>query len=280
MNLSAEYLKFSKQLTTQYQIPEVVSILLPPMVNEPKKKDEFGFLILADGTAAPFYTSLDDTLSRLWQSFPPDSFKPTPISALLEWFTENQLELRAMAFGAYNAMSQHLLARSRVFDEIKRSSITTYDIMQSKGQLGMVGYFRPLIDRLLNQGQSVIVVEKNPDRVEPKEGLTLASSPEVLNQCDDIICTASTLINDTLDDILRHKRADAYLALIGPSASGLPDVLFRNGIDEIGGIRITNQTRLRSAFSLQTSWGDAGEKYQLFKTSYPGIGQLVRNTPP
>lgn len=275
MNFSTEYHEFSQQLIDQYAIPDVISIHLPLLVDEPKKRDEFGFVFLADGTAAPFYTSLDDTLSRLWQRFAPDQFNPTPIAPLLDWLVADEPELRSIAFGAFNATSQHLLTRSGWFDRELGSKEQNHDIMNPARRLGMVGYFRPLIERLLARGKSVLVVEKNPDRVEPQHGLTLASGPDALRECDDILCTASTLINDSLADILQYKRADAYFALIGPSGSGLPDVLFRHGVDEIGGIRITDESALKTMLSQQEAWGDAGEKYRLYRASYPGINQML-----
>lgn len=275
MSLSAEYLQFSQQIIANHDIPEVASIHLPILINEPKKNDEFGFVFLADGTAAPFYTSLEDTLTELWTHFSPEKFKPTPIPTILDWLISDKLERRAIAFGAYNAMSQHLLAKSNLFDKNQATNMKQHDIMQSSGRVGMVGYFRPLVEQLLNQDKPVLLVEKNPDRVELQDGLTLASGPEDLNHCDDILCTASTLFNNSLEEILQYKRKDAYFALIGPSASGLPDILFKHGIDEVGGIRITDESALRSALSKQASWGFAGEKYRLYRSSYPGIDKLL-----
>jgi uncharacterized protein (DUF4213/DUF364 family) len=275
MNFSTEYLELSRRLIARHPIPDVVSIHLPKLVDEPEKRDEFGFVFLADGTAAPFYTSLDDTLARLWRRFPPDQFQPSPIAGLLDWLVADELEQRALAVGAFNAMSQHLLARSGWFDQKRGTNDEKHDVMNSPGRLGMVGYFGPLIERLLARGKPVLVVENNPDRVKPQDGLTLASGPEALRDCDDILCTASTLINDSLDQILQHKRDDAYLALIGPSGSGLPDVLFRHGVDEVGGFRVTNHNALKSALAQDDSWGDSGEKYRLYRASYPGIDHLL-----
>lgn len=275
MNFSTEYHELANRLLDQHTIPDVVSIHLPTPVDNPEKPDEFGFLFLADGTAAPFYTSLDDTLIRLWKRFPPNQFKPTPVLKLVQGLIADELEQRALAIGTFNAMSQYLLAQSGWLDQDNTSKENQHDLMRSTGRLGMVGYFGPLIEKLLERGKSVLVLEKNPDRVKPHPGLTLAEGPEALLECDDIICTASTLINNSLHEILRYKRADAYLALIGPSGSGLPDVLFRHGVDEVGGFHVTSETALKKALSEQASWGGAGIKYRFFRTTYPGFEKLL-----
>ena len=139
----------------------------------------------------------------------------------------------------------------------------------------MVGYFRPLIERLLAQGNQIIVVELNPARVELQAGVSLAESPAALLQCEQILCTASTLINDSLQDLLRYKSPAAHFSLIGPTGSGLPDILFARGVDDVGGFRVADPDELRRLLQADEPWGSAGSKYVIEKVHYPGYRELI-----
>jgi len=142
-------------------------------------------------------------------------------------------------------------------------------------RVGMVGYFCPLVERMLEKGVEVLVVEKKPERVELVEGLELAGDASELARCDQVLCTASTLINDSLEDILRHSRGCRRFSLIGPSGSGLPDPLFKRGVESVGGIDFFDLDALHEALEQQVSWGHAGHKYQLTPEAYPGVGELL-----
>ena len=66
MDISIEYIKLFTDIAEQIDFPKVEGIYLPHLVDENiKKKDEFGVVILEDGSAGAFYISLDDTLEQL-----------------------------------------------------------------------------------------------------------------------------------------------------------------------------------------------------------------------
>jgi uncharacterized protein (DUF4213/DUF364 family) len=80
---------------------------------------------------------------------------------------------------------------------------------------GMIGDFAPILAKIRRQTSNIYVFEKNPDR---GEGLyTDAQIPEFLPKCDVIIITATSLINHTLDDILRHCENARQVCIVGPS---------------------------------------------------------------
>jgi uncharacterized protein (DUF4213/DUF364 family) len=139
----------------------------------------------------------------------------------------------------------------------------------------MVGYFPPLVESYLAKGCKLVIVEQKPERVPEREGLELQITPDALRHCDRVICTASTLINGTLDEILSSAGPNNRIDLIGPSASGLPDALFARGVQRVGGILIDRPGKLRSAMEAGDKWGDCGRKYQLTAENYPGMEALL-----
>jgi uncharacterized protein len=278
MNFAQEYLRLAQRVMSQIDIPAVTGIHLPRPVQEEQKADEFGFVFLQDGTAAPFYTSLDDTLAQLWQKYPDGRSCQSETRTLIEYFVSDEASLNALALGAFNAMSQHVMRRAGYSPaQLRTDPLTKASSYggRSTTPIGMVGYFRPMIARMLEQGHTLLVLEKNPAKVELQPGVELTTDAADLLNCDSILCTASTLINDTLGEILQYKNESAYFSLIGPSGSGLPDILFQHGVDDVGGILIQDLSALRESLEKQESWSHAGQKYQLTQQQYPGISELL-----
>lgn len=272
MNFTREYIQLAQDVFARAKIPDVTGIHLPHPVDETEKQDEFGFVFLEDGTAAPFYTSLDDTLHQLWTLYPDGHSCTAQTLGLVKNLDSDSAALKALAVGAFNAMSQYVMAAAGYSPLKSAQDDKAYKAGQ---QIGMVGYFRPLVERYLQQGVSLLVLEKNPARVEMQAGIELSNNPADLLNCEQILCTASTLINGSLREILQYKKASAHFSLVGPSGSGLPDILFRHGVDDVGGIMIKDLAGLKKSLSVQQSWGHAGNKYQISKQDYPGVSALL-----
>lgn len=279
MKLHQAYRELARHIGEHVELPPVAGLHLPRIVENAEKPDEFGFVFLEDGSIGPFYTNLEDSLPRLWHRFPDPSQVHADAVELTRQFGNTQdLASSALALGAFNAISQHLFRQARFSPARASASAASTGIGEPRAgeRVGMVGYFCPLVERLLDKGVQVLVVEKKPERVEIVEGLQLAGSGEELAHCDQVLCTASTLINNSLEEILEHSRGCQRFSLIGPSGSGLADPLFERGVDSVGGIEFTDLAALHEALEQQVSWGHAGHKYQLTPERYPGVGELLR----
>lgn len=276
MRITDHIIELARYIADRMEIPQVVAIHLPQQVENPVKPDEFGFIFLEDESAGPFYTSLDQALAELWQQYPQGYIEPQPALPLIEELNSASPARRALALGAYNAMSQHVMRRAGYLPlpsgGSKDMGLPTIEPGQT---IGMVGFFRPLIAPLLQQGIPVLVLEKNPARVELQPGIILSTDPADLAGCSHVLCTASTLLNGTLDSLLQICKNCLSFNLIGPSGSGLPDVLFNHGVNSVGGIRIEDMGALQDALARQESWGSAGRKYQIQAQDYPGVSQLL-----
>lgn len=273
MSFLNNYHQLIKQIESALSPPVIKQILLPALSesDETDIKDNFGFVILEDGSAGPFYTCLDNTLE--WLHGQRHHFIGLPPIQLAQELNGVDIPQSALALGAFNAISQHIMHRAgfnpSIFEKRSDSDIAATHI-------GMVGFFRPLIDRYIKQGKKITVIERQPDRVPPDLPLQLYTTPNALSKCDYILCTASTLINNTIESIVDAAKDPAKINLIGPSASGLPDLLFEMGIHTTGGFVVNDLDALELAVSEGESWGSAGHKYQLTRASYPGLTSLLQ----
>jgi uncharacterized protein (DUF4213/DUF364 family) len=79
------------------------------------------------------------------------------------------------------------------------------------------------------------VIELNPH-----EGDFPASAgPEIIPQADILAITSTTLINHTLDDIMRYRKPEARVMLLGPSTP-LSSRLFDFGLQVLSGSIVEN----------------------------------------
>lgn len=98
----------------------------------------------------------------------------------------------------------------------------------------MVGRF-PFVRRLRSRVEELLVLERHPKQGEMPE----SAAPEVIPDAEVVAITGTTLINHTLEDLLKHCPSKALTILLGPSTP-LSPVLFDYGVDLLCGSVVTD----------------------------------------
>lgn len=272
--LNEELIAVGARVAAGLGAPRVRSLYLPATVADETFRDEFGFVFLDDGSVGPFYVSLDEMLHRLWQRYPRPHDLDADAQTLLAGLGSTEPVDRGLALGSYNALSASLLRRAG-FVPPDRGGANGPDTLPPGAVIGMVGYFEPLIEGLTGAGHPVWVLEKAPERVGGDPGVRLIDDPHALRDCALVLCTASTLVNDSLSDLLAVLAGQVPVELIGPSGSGLPDPLFVRGVTAVGGVSFAGREDLVAQLDAGRKWGQAGRKYRLDVDGYPGVERLL-----
>lgn len=61
----------------------------------------------------------------------------------------------------------------------------------------------------------------------------------VVPAADVVLITGTTLLNNTLENLLVLCRPKARVVLVGPTVGLVPDAFLRRGVDVLGGVRVT-----------------------------------------
>jgi uncharacterized protein (DUF4213/DUF364 family) len=89
------------------------------------------------------------------------------------------------------------------------------------------------------------------------------------HRSDVVIITASSLVNGTIDDLLRYAAGARGVGFYGPSASIIPDALFEQGADFILSHRVHDPERFVEALMSDIDIESALRKYQRQQTMLP-----------
>ncbi len=137
-------------------------------------------------------------------------------------------------------------------------------IISDDAKVVVIGALVPYIRLLKTRGQPFHILEKDPRTLKADE-MPYFCPQEKARECiasaDLLIITGTTLINNTLEDILRQMQGSTEAILVGPTASMLPEAFFSRGIKAIGGISVTDPDRLLDTLS------EAGSGYHFYGKS-------------
>ncbi len=106
----------------------------------------------------------------------------------------------------------------------------------------VVGAFVPFLKELKRRGQPFLVLEQDPATLKADElpfFRPAEQAADILPQAEVVLITGSTLVNNTLEELLALARPEARVTIVGPTVGMLPDAFLRRGADVLGCVRIT-----------------------------------------
>lgn len=149
--------------------------------------------------------------------------------------SENPLEA-AVGIATANALS-HML-HDLELKNFPVSDTDILDLIKPGDRVAMVGYFGPLVPKILKITDKLTVLEKREIEAPKTRTLPSENAREILPASDVIILSASTLANRTFDELLSLRGTAREIVLLGPSAPLYPAPFFERGITAIMGTRI------------------------------------------
>ncbi|MGB3393471.1 MAG: DUF364 domain-containing protein [Stenotrophomonas sp.] len=182
---------------------------------------------------------------------------------LLEDLYRPQDLRRALAIAVLNALVETLWQRDGAPDCALQDNSDAFDAigLQPGAQVALVGAFPPYMRYLRKRGQPFHVLEMDPGTLKPDElpyYQPAERAPQIVPQADVLVTTGTTLLNGSLDGLLRLLRPGAGAAVIGPTATLVPGPYQRRGVTVVGG------TRVRAIDELLELLAEGGSGYHFF----------------
>lgn len=254
--------------------PRTIDRAFVPPARRTGRDADFGWLRLDDGSIGFFYAWLDGRSERLLGGLDPGTLRGCGVGEVARGLLSDHPARRALGLAAINAASHSLF---RAADWVPGPAGDSIGRMQFHvgDRVGMVGYFSSLAARLVEQGVDLVVVEKKRELLEEPAPCRVTLDPAALAECNKILCTGATLLNESIDEILALTRGAERFVMIGPTASCLPDPLFARGCDMIGGVAVVAEARMEYRLQCGAPWGDAVRKYVISGDDYPGADALA-----
>lgn len=270
-DIISEMIEMADKLTRSYAIPFIREFFLPnPHGTEENGHAEFLVMLLDGGAAGISYMLLPPECEQKYSELRSESFTGmSPLDILSRYSGVDPVE-SMVTLTAVNAICQHVMRQNPSLLDHATDSLGLMDIRDGD-RIGMVGYFAPLMKYLENVRAELVILEKDETLLKKKPGLPITLDPSALHGCTKILCTSTTVLNNTLDEVLGHCTAATHITVLGPTAGYYPDPLFRRGVTVLGGRYVRDGGLLLSRIKAGMKWGDATEKLCFQRGTYCSI---------
>jgi uncharacterized protein (DUF4213/DUF364 family) len=166
-----------------------------------------------------------------------------PVSEILKYALDTNVLKSAMGVATLNALSQLIIQEGNDAEYPMIKDTDGFDLLkvQPDETITLIGAFGPYIRRLKMMGNPFFIIEKNPQTLRADEIKYFKSEPEMASAIgisNVVIITGTAIVNHTIDHILSLITNDKRTAIIGPTASMIPDIFFKKGIQVMAGVRI------------------------------------------
>lgn len=166
-----------------------------------------------------------------------------PLSEIVRYGLDKNVLKSAIGVAALNAISQCIIESERKTEYSIINGKDGFDLLeiQPGETVSLVGAFGPYIRRLKMMGNPFFIIEKNPQTLRPDEMKYFkpeTGMASVLEESDVVMITGTAIVNHTIDHILSYINDKQRTAIIGPTASMIPNAFFKRGVNIMAGVRI------------------------------------------
>ncbi len=167
----------------------------------------------------------------------------------------------AFRVAAMNGLSSSLLKKGDYSIAYDSDVLDLIDLSNVK-KVGMVGAFHPFM-RILKTMEwielSIVEIRKDAfGEDELRYYVPAEFAGKVLPHSDVAIITGSSISNGTIDELMQYIRDVPLVAVVGPTASFLPDAFFRRNVSIVSGTVVTDGEEAMDRIS------EGGTAMQLF----------------
>lgn len=256
----AEILESLEQSYRERPVPRVAEVIAPPE-RAADRVSPFTVVLLEEGAAGVCYNLLEERDRPAYDALELAAFQGAGALELARELCAEERARRVVGYAACAALSQ---ARFRAGEPAVDTEADLLELaaIGPADRVGLVGYAPPFAREIAERGARLVVLERE-GAVPARDRLEAARSPRDLEECQVVLITSTTLLDDSFAELEALTRRARFRALYGPGAGILPDALFRRGLDALGGMLILDGRALAARQREGRPWGDAKRKMVL-----------------
>ena len=173
------------------------------------------------------------------------NLKGSPVSEILKYSLDSNVLKSAIGIATLNALTQWIVGSQKKGKYQIIQDKDGFDLLeiQPHETVSLIGAFGPYIRRLKMMENPFFIIEKNPQTLRTDEIKYFKSESEMasaLGRSNVVIITGTAIVNHSIDLILSSITEEKRTAIIGPTASMIPDAFFKRGVGMMAGVRILN----------------------------------------
>ena len=198
-------------------------------------------VLLSNGQLGIAFTFLDDLGCgcSLFEGRRPLAGKPA--EELLQGFDSDHPLDSALALACANALFN---TPDKYYTE--GASITQLGF-RPDDRVGMVGHFSPIVGKIKDQVAAIDIFERQG---RPDEGIhSFEQAAEILPQCDIAMVTSTTIINNTVDEVLALVGQCREVVMLGTSTPMNKAAFVGTPVTLLSGISVTDAAAIMQAVS-------------------------------
>ena len=184
-----------------------------------------------------------------------------PAAAVLTMLDSTDPIESAVAIATSNALS------NTEIPALSSGDILENVVLHPEDRVGMVGYFAPIIPKLRARTGRLDIFEKQdrgPGTLPADDAMT------ILPRCQVAVITSTSIINNTIDDLLKACGNCRDVIMLGASTPLAPRVFADTPVTVLSGIIVTNPTNILQIVS-------EGGGMQLFKKNIHKVNFTMNN---
>jgi uncharacterized protein (DUF4213/DUF364 family) len=271
MSLKNEFVQMVERLDKICNIAPIENIFLPPFYEGGQPKDEqFMAVSLTSGATGICYLLLPDEARPDYQARAPGDFAGKYPQEFVPAFGGGKPVEEMIAMACINAICQQAMTEL----SIPLDHVTDPFGLLAPGPgdiIGMVGLFGGLTARIKKTGAQLIVIEKDEALIGQGRSFQVSADAAELAKCNKVLCTGTTVLNNSLDDILANLSPGTFVSVVGPTVGYFPDPLFARGVDVAGGRVVADSREFLLRLAGKKRWTDSTQKICFQKKTYQSL---------
>ncbi|MBI5569119.1 MAG: DUF364 domain-containing protein [Desulfomonile tiedjei] len=153
-----------------------------------------------------------------------------PVADLLRYLSSESLVESSLGLATANALANAAPSRGVAGDVSQVVELLLTD------RVAMVGFFAPLVAALQDRVADLEIFEEHSGSVAHLRPSSDAVS--VIPTCDVALITATSIVNDTIDELLEAARHCRESVVLGPSTPLIPDVFEPTAVTWLSGMAV------------------------------------------